>query len=592
MHQLIVFLVVSSYLCGVACVPEKRFFVQVMLVEAGGMVSCAVDQEGGLWLWGAVPPPSAELITSSSHYSNGTFSLVNVEKPERVNALMGLRVYRVACGNEHIMALVEGRDGVECYGWGSNSSGQLGLGHLQPRSVPQVVSALAVSEVGSIVDIACGAFHSAVITVKDDEPTDLVIDPTASPTQRKLQPSMELMQQMMASPQMQGRRGRPEQYIEAASPKLRPRQGDRNPAYPYSGASNGFGHFSAYSGYSDGSSSPKLSSRGSSQVSMMSIGGRLSTMKESAGVDGRVSVCWTFGQGENGQLGQGTTANLSTPAPVDRLPSRERLRTVVCGLFHTAVVTETGDVWVWGMEGGLGLCPGIGPPGARSGDALVPVRVFGDSSAKFHPVTGSKGIACGAAHTVTVSNGGRDIWAWGRGQSGVLGLGHSSDSWFPCPVVWPPNAIPPRKDPQGLLEAMFDTRKSRRGSNRNSSKDRGDEVRSYVREVEDSRPPRSDSTSTRRAVDIIRPSRRGDDFRPLQKGLEEPITYKPETGIGFVWGHLWSLSVSWGFSCLCIPIFLCVHITVAESLFLGDAEDDNVSMRNNFQISAWRQRIL
>jgi alpha-tubulin suppressor-like RCC1 family protein len=39
-----------------------------------------------------------------------------------------LDMYRVACGNEHIVALVEGRDGADCYSWDSNSYGQLGLG--------------------------------------------------------------------------------------------------------------------------------------------------------------------------------------------------------------------------------------------------------------------------------------------------------------------------------------------------------------------------------------------------------------------------------------------------------------------------------
>ncbi|CAK9263922.1 unnamed protein product [Sphagnum jensenii] len=331
-------------------------FVQIVSVEAGGMMTSAVDQDGGLWLWGAVPPPSAETdninrSSSSLPDKNETFSLVNIEKPERVHALIGQQVLRVACGNEHIMALVKARVGLECFSWGSNSYGQLGLGHSEPCAVPQLISSLSVPSIRTITDLACGAFHSVVLTVQEDH--------------------HHHQQQQL---------------------------------------------------------------------------------------------CWTFGQGENGQLGHGGSMNLSTPAPVDGLPSQEHVRTVVCGQFHTAAVTETGDVWVWGMEGGLGLCPGIGPPGARKGDALTPVRVFGESSAKCHPVMGSKGITCGAAHTVTVANGGAELWAWGRGQSGVLGLGHSSDSWFPSPVVWPPNPVTP-SGKENLVEreviVHFDSRKSR-----------------------------------------------------------------------------------------------------------------------------------
>jgi alpha-tubulin suppressor-like RCC1 family protein len=131
-----------------------------------------------------------------------------------------------------------------------------------------------------------------------------------------------------------------------------------------------------------------------------------------------------FGQGENSQLGNGSRANSHTTAVVEALPTHERVQAVACGLFYTAAVTESGDVWVWGMEGGLGQYPGIEPPGSKSGDALTPVRVFGESAARYNP----KGIACGAAHTVTVANAGKDLWVWRRGKNGVLGLGHSSNS--------------------------------------------------------------------------------------------------------------------------------------------------------------------
>jgi hypothetical protein len=57
------------------------------------------------------------------------------------------------------------------------------------------------------------------------------------------------------------------------------------------------------------------------------------------------------------------------------------------------------------MKGGLGPCPGIGPPDSKSGNALTPVRVFRESSARCNP----KGIACDAAHTVTVANAGKDL---------------------------------------------------------------------------------------------------------------------------------------------------------------------------------------
>ncbi len=536
-------------------------FMQIVSVEAGGMMTSAVDQDGGLWLWGAVPPPSAETdninrSSSSLPDKNETSSLVNIEKPERVHALIGRQVLRVACGNEHIMALVKARVGLECFSWGSNSYGQLGLGHSEPCAVPQLISSLSVPSIRTITDLACGAFHSVVLTVQEDhhhhhhqqQHVDHFMEPPSSPLQRKFQPSADVIAHVMASPRMGSQRGRPptsDHYVESiASPKYRGRQvGDKFPAfqYPGCGLSFGAGYSGSFnSGQSDASSSPKASSRASSQVSWKNLG-RMRSNKDSSAMDARLSVCWTFGQGENGQLGHGGSMNLSTPTPVDGLPSQERVRTVVCGQFHTAAVTETGDVWVWGMEGGLGLCPGIGPPGARKGDALTPVRVFGESSAKCHPVMGSKGITCGAAHTVTVANGGAELWAWGRGQSGVLGLGHSSDSWFPSPVVWPPNPVT-RSGKENLVEREvimhFDTRKSSRSSSRAGSRGTADDIiRTSTREPDNLQPARrglgdnNNGPLSRRGNDDLRLSR-GGEYKSMstQQDTDDTRAFRRQPG--------------------------------------------------------------
>lgn len=431
------------------------------------MISSAIDVDGALWLWGAVPNPS-----EYSDNRNHSFAVVKLERPERVRGLLGLRVYRVACGTEHILALVEGRDDadqLDCYAWGNNQFGQLGLGDFRDRPYPQVVKALAACIVGSIVDLACGAFHTAILAVKDDHPADLVLEPSNS---RKNQSWSE------NSPTPKHHSFFRTHHPELESQRVR---------HDSETSSNSLK--STAWGSSRISSSRSLAQNFTQQSNSQSFTQPRSEVGATGrfAVEGRVSVCWTFGQGDNGQLGHNTTSNSTHPTPVEGLPNEERLRTVACGLFHTAVVTETGDVWVWGMEGGLGLCPGIGPPGARNGDALSPVRVFGESSASCHPVTGAKGITCGAAHTVTMANGGKDLWAWGRGQSGVLGLGHTSDSWFPCPVVWPPVALAPWSGrnaktaaPPSQSEALypmgFDCRRSSRAHVDDSVKSSGGDV--------------------------------------------------------------------------------------------------------------------
>ncbi|KAE9452319.1 hypothetical protein C3L33_15783, partial [Rhododendron williamsianum] len=107
------------------------------------------------------------------------------------------------------------------------------------------------------------------------------------------------------------------------------------------------------------------------------------------------SVCWTFGLGDNGQLGHGTTKSASLPEQVIGLPQNVFLNSVDCGLFHTSVVS-------------------------MAGDALSPLVIScdGPHGPKF---PGPVQVACGAAHTVLVADEGYKLWSWGRGRSGVLG---------------------------------------------------------------------------------------------------------------------------------------------------------------------------
>jgi alpha-tubulin suppressor-like RCC1 family protein len=149
------------------------------------------------------------------------------------------------------------------------------------------------------------------------------------------------------------------------------------------------------------------------------------------------SRCWTFGLGDNGQLGHGTTATICSPQPVDGLPTGSFLISLDCGLFHTTVTSSDGEVWCWGMERGLGLCPDASFSGVDAGDTLYPIRVQSPETNGFK-FLGPVQVACGAAHTILAAGEGYRMWAWGRGSSGVLGRGQSADSYIPCVVMWPP----------------------------------------------------------------------------------------------------------------------------------------------------------
>lgn len=122
-----------------------------------------------------------------------------------------------------------------------------------------------------------------------------------------------------------------------------------------------------------------------------------------------------FGWGGGVVAGGGERgADLLSPAPVPGLLPH-RVVAAATGPRHAAAVTAGGDVYTWGeagLEGALGGGWGAGDTARRA-----PMRVEGlpgkDKVAS---------VACGAAHTLALTAGGR-VYAWGANGYGQLGLG-------------------------------------------------------------------------------------------------------------------------------------------------------------------------
>ena len=132
---------------------------QVVRVAAGGMMSCAVSEDGILWMWGNCPSP---VNVRNGHQS---FALSICETPHPVAGLQGLNVVKVACGYEHVIAVVDEQETqpYACYTWGSNKYGQLGLGDKESRLNPQAVTAFDKNNVGRLSYVSCGAYDVAIL---------------------------------------------------------------------------------------------------------------------------------------------------------------------------------------------------------------------------------------------------------------------------------------------------------------------------------------------------------------------------------------------------------------------------------------------
>lgn len=284
------------------------------------MTTVAIDNTGTLWIWGN--------CLQKSNDAEANLIFASTYTPTPVRDLHGHTVVKVACGNEHVVALVSVGETYQeehllCYSWGNNKHGQLGLGSTDSHAHPHIVETFSQEPSWAIFEVACGAFHTALLTC----------------------------------------RKRPSDTLE--------------------------------------------------------------------------SMCWTFGLGDKGQLGHGTTQSAFIPTPVKELPQHVNLISVDCGLFHTSVVSSAGDVWSWGMEKGLGICPEASYAGTDAGDTLLPLlyQCGGPHRSKFpDPVQ----VSCGAAHTVLIAEDGFRLWSWGRGRNGVLGTGKLVDSYTPTLVLWPP----------------------------------------------------------------------------------------------------------------------------------------------------------
>ncbi|KAL5725775.1 HECT-type E3 ubiquitin transferase [Ranunculus cassubicifolius] len=136
-----------------------------------------------------------------------------------------------------------------------------------------------------------------------------------------------------------------------------------------------------------------------------------------------------WGYNEYGQLGRGFTCEGLQGARVlnayakflDEAPEVVKINQVSCGEYHTAAISENGEVYTWG----LGTMGQLGHCSLQYGDKeLLPRRVVALDGIDM------KTVACGGVHTCVVTPDGA-LYAWGGGQAGQLGLG-PQNGFFSC----------------------------------------------------------------------------------------------------------------------------------------------------------------
>jgi alpha-tubulin suppressor-like RCC1 family protein len=114
---------------------------------------------------------------------------------------------------------------------------------------------------------------------------------------------------------------------------------------------------------------------------------------------------WTWGNGNNGQLGNGLTTNVSTP--VTTFAGGTNWKQVSSGDFDIAAIKTDGTLWTWGRgtDGQLGNATII--------NTSTPVTTFAGGSSW-------KQVSSGGSHTAAIKTDGT-LWTWGLGNRGRLG---------------------------------------------------------------------------------------------------------------------------------------------------------------------------
>ena len=122
---------------------------------------------------------------------------------------------------------------------------------------------------------------------------------------------------------------------------------------------------------------------------------------------------WTWGLGFSGQLGQRDRESKLSPGKVEiGKDAHCKVTVAAAGRGHTVVVTENGDVWSCG--GNFWGQLGTGDRERRMSPTRIPKSMFEGAVVLM--------IACGADHSVATTSAGR-VWTWGGGGRSQLGLG-------------------------------------------------------------------------------------------------------------------------------------------------------------------------
>ncbi|HEX4423009.1 MAG TPA: hypothetical protein VH165_34065, partial [Kofleriaceae bacterium] len=356
-------------------------------VLAGDQFACAIDDQHGLWCWGAndnfeladgtsenrVFPVRASYPDAMVASAGGGFLCVQSSDGLRCGGYDGLgqlgngirttqvipepiakltNVSALSSGDSYTCALVTASDmthGATC--WGENDFGEVGDGTFTGRPLPT-----NVSELGPVQKIVTGGGHACAL---------------------------------------------------------------RTDGTVWCWGANDHGQLGDATFETRGSARPVAAS---ADMNGLAIGTLSGVIDIAAGrghacaiLTGGAIKCW--GQNNDGQLGSGDTNDQGAPVDVKEIvDGLTGAVSIVAGDLHSCATDGKGKVWCWGagFAGQLGHPAGMGMPPQSS---AVPVAVVGLGGATdtVDQLSAFGDFSC--AHVATANT----VWCWGAGDDGELG---------------------------------------------------------------------------------------------------------------------------------------------------------------------------
>ncbi len=128
---------------------------------------------------------------------------------------------------------------------------------------------------------------------------------------------------------------------------------------------------------------------------------------------------WAWGNGNYGQIGNGSFATTYSPVQVNALLGGRTAAQIAAGALHNLVVANDGSLWAWGLGGSGQLGHG------RTDSRVSPVQVNALPEGRT-----AVQIAGGREHSLALASDGT-VWAWGNGYYGQLGYGGNGNVYSP-----------------------------------------------------------------------------------------------------------------------------------------------------------------